>query len=262
MKIEYHIDDFISYCVEKGLSRKTYGSYEQTLILLARYLREKQGIDKVEEVKREHRCLIVLKNEQIAVIVEEIYTGTSINRKEWNKLVKPVVQRDTIVFDSVSRMSRNAQEGFEIYEELYSKGVDLVFLKEPHINTETYKTALENNIKLTGTNVDFILEGINKYLFSLAKEQIRLAFEQAEKEVKDLQQRTREGIETARLNGKQIGMQPGTKLTTKKSIAAKEIIQKHSKDFNGTLSDAEVMKLVGISRNSYYKYKRELRCGM
>ncbi len=54
MKIEYHIDDFISYCVEKGLSRKTYGSYEQTLILLARYLREKQGIDKVEEVKREH----------------------------------------------------------------------------------------------------------------------------------------------------------------------------------------------------------------
>lgn len=225
MKIEYHIDDFISYCVEKGLSRKTYGSYEQTLILLARYLREEQGIDKVEEVKR-------------------------------------VVQGDTIVFDSVSRMSRNAQEGFEIYKELYGRGVDLVFLKEPHINTETYKTALENNIKLTGINVDFILEGINKYLFSLAKEQIRLAFEQAEKEVKDLQQRTREGIETARLNGKQIGMQPGTKLTTKKSIAAKEIIQKHSKDFSGTLSDAEVMKLVGIGRNSYYKYKRELRCGM
>ncbi len=177
-------------------------------------------------------------------------------------MVKPVVQRDTIVFDSVSRMSRNAQEGFEIYKELYGRGVDLVFLKEPHINTETYKTALENNIKLTGINVDFILEGINKYLFSLAKEQIRLAFEQAEKEVKDLQQRTREGIETARLNGKQIGMQPGTKLTTKKSIAAKEIIQKHSKDFSGTLSDAEVMKLVGIGRNSYYKYKRELRCGM
>ena len=133
MKIEYHIDDFISYCVEKGLSRKTYGSYEQTLILLARYLREEQGIDKVEEVKR-------------------------------------VVQGDTIVFDSVSRMSRNAQEGFEIYKELYGRGVDLVFLKEPHINTETYKTALENNIKLTGINVDFIFEGINKYLFSLAKE--------------------------------------------------------------------------------------------
>lgn len=196
-----------------------------------------------------------------AVIVEETYTGTSIDRKEWNKLLRRVDSGDVIVFDSVSRMSRNAQEGFDIYEELYGRGVELVFLKEPHINTETYKNALENNIKMTGTNVDFILEGINKYLFTLAKEQIRLAFEQAEKEVKDLQQRTREGIETARLNGKQIGTPLGAKLTTKKSITAKELIQKHSKDFSGNLSDAEVIKLAGISRNSYYKYKRELRQG-
>lgn len=196
-----------------------------------------------------------------AVIVEETYTGTSIDRKEWNKLLRRVDSGDVIVFDSVSRMSRNAQEGFDIYEELYGRGVELFFLKEPHINTETYKNALENNIKMTGTNVDFILEGINKYLFALAKEQIRLAFEQAEKEVKDLQQRTREGIETARLNGKQIGTPLGAKLTTKKSIVAKELIQKHSKDFSGTLSDAEVIKLAGISRNSYYKYKRELRQG-
>ena len=63
---------------------------------------------------------------------------------------------------------------------------------------------------MTGTNVDFILEGVNKYLMSLAKEQIRLAFEQSEKEVQDLHQRTKEGIETARLNGKQIGQKQGS----------------------------------------------------
>ncbi len=63
---------------------------------------------------------------------------------------------------------------------------------------------------MTGTNVDFILEGVNKYLMSLAMEQIRLAFEQSEKEVQDLHQRTREGIETARLNGKQIGQKQGS----------------------------------------------------
>lgn len=82
---------------------------------------------------------------------------------------------------------------------------------------------------MTGTNVDFILEGVNKYLMSLAKEQIRLAFEQSEKEVQDLHQRTKEGIETARLNGKQIGQKQGAKLTTKQSIEAKKQIQKHSK---------------------------------
>ena len=76
--------------------------------------------------------------------------------------------------------------------------------------------------------------------------------------MKDLQQRTREGIETARLEGKRIGIEKGTKLTTKKSVSAKEDIIKYSKDFKGTLKDIEVIKLVGISRNSYYKYKKEL----
>ena len=194
-----------------------------------------------------------------AVIVEEVYTGTKIyGRKEFYKLLKKVKVGDTIVFDSVSRMSRNAEEGFELYQELFNRGIELIFIKEQHINTTTYKQALTNNIQLTGTTVDFILEGINKYLLALAKEQIKLAFIQSEKEVKDLQQRTKEGLETARLNGKQIGQPKGTKLTTKKSIQAKKQIQKYSKDFGGTLKDIEVMKLIGVARNSYYKYKKEL----
>lgn len=194
-----------------------------------------------------------------AVIVQEVFTRTRMDRREWQKLMKRVKAGDTIIFDSVSRMSGNAEEGFAAYEELFNRGVNLVFLKEPHINTDTYKKALENNVQLTGSNVDYILEGINRYLMELAKEQIRLAFEQSEKEVEDLHQRTREGIETARLNGKQIGRKKDAKITTKKSIVAKEVIRKHSRDFNGTLDDADVMQLAGLSRNTYYKYKREMR---
>lgn len=194
-----------------------------------------------------------------ATIIQEVFTRTSLNRKEWQKLYNKVKAGDTIVFDSVSRMSGNAEEGFNAYQELYNRDVELVFLKEPHINTATYKKALENNVELTGTSVDYILEGVNKYLMALAKEQIILAFEQSEKEVMDLHQRTKEGIETARLNGKQIGQPKGAKLTTKKSLAAKEVILKHSKDFNGTLSDDDCIKLAGISRNSFYKYKKELK---
>ena len=194
-----------------------------------------------------------------AHIIEEVFTRTSLNRKEWQKLYAKVKAGDTIIFDSVSRMSGNADEGFAAYEELYGRGINLVFLKEPHINTSTYQKALENNVQLTGGSVDYILDGVNKYLMALAKEQIRLAFEQSEKEVQDLHQRTREGIETARLNGKQIGRKQGAAITTKKSIAAKDIILKHSKDFNGTLTDEEVQTLAKLSRNTYYKYKRELR---
>lgn len=217
----------------------------------ARISRAKQSIERqIRNIKSSYPT---------AIIIEEVFTRTSLNRKEWQKLFNKVKAGDTIVFDSVSRMSGNAEEGFNAYQELYNKDVELVFLKEPHINTATYKKALENNIELTGTSVDYILEGVNKYLMALAKEQIILAFEQSEKEVSDLHQRTKEGIETARLNGKQIGQPKGTKLTTKKSLAAKEVIKKHSKDFNGTLSDDDCMKLAGISRNSYYKYKRELK---
>lgn len=201
-----------------------------------------------------------------AHIIKEVYTGTRTNgRKEWGKLYKIVKQEAekgkeiTIVFDSVSRMSRNADEGFKLYEELFTLGINLIFLKEPHINTETYKNAINVDIQMTGTNADILLKAVQEYLMALAKEQIRIAFEQSEKEVQDLHKRTAEGIETARLNGKQIGRIKGKKYTSKKEVAAKEIILKNSKDFGGSNSDPEVIKIAGVSRNSYYKYKAELK---
>ena len=56
-----------------------------------------------------------------------------------------------------------------------------------------------------------------------------------------------------------IGLEKGTTLTTEKSVKAKEIIKKHATDFGGTLSDKDVMTLCKVSRNTYYKYKRELK---
>lgn len=195
-----------------------------------------------------------------AIIVQEVYTGTKFQgRKELDKILKQAQADDLIVFDSVSRMSRNAEDGFTLYEKLFNDGISLEFLKEPHINTEVYRQALSNTVQLTGTNVDFILEGVNKYLMELAKEQIRIAFEQSEKEVEDLHQRTKEGIETARLNGKQIGQKKGATLVTKKSAAAKVGIQKYNKSFGGMLDDAETIKQIGVSRKSFYKYKKELK---
>lgn len=194
-----------------------------------------------------------------AVIFTEKVTGTKLDiRKEFNKLLKVVTTGDTIIFDSVSRMSRNADEGFELYQQLFDKGVELIFIKENYINTATYKSALNNNVQLTGTSVDSILKGVNEYLMLLAKEQIRIAFEQAEKEVTDLQQRTKEGMAVAKANGKRIGRQEGDKVITAKSIEAKKIILKHSKKFNGSLTDKEVMALAKISKATFYGYVKEL----
>jgi len=82
-----------------------------------------------------------------AHIVREVYTGTACQgRRELDKLLRIVQEGDTIVFDSVSRMSRSADEGCALYETLYKRGVNLCFLKEPHINTDTYKQALQRQI--------------------------------------------------------------------------------------------------------------------
>jgi len=224
----------------------------------------------------------ILKEFPDAIIVQETFTGAIFQgRKELEKLIRIVQAGDTIIFDSVSRMSRNADEGFRLYEQLYNKGVNLVFLKEPHINTETYrKTLQEKKIFLNPDSGDeaadklmkSILDALNDYVMTLARKQIQLAFIQSQKEVDDLHQRTREGIETARRNGKQIGQQQGRKLKVRKKSPVQELILKYSKNFNGSNSDREVMAIINssinpddkskklhVSINTFYKYKAELR---
>ena len=224
---------------------------------------------KTQNIERQERNIKEVYPE--AHIIKEAYTGTTTaGRKELDKLLKIVKENDTIIFDSASRMSRNAEEAIALYEDLFNKNVNLIFLKEPHINTETYKKTLENQINIntntgneaTDTFINSILEALNNYTIDLAREQIKLVFAQAQKEVEDLHQRTAEGMLTAKLNGKQVGQPKGAKLTTKKSIEAKEKIKKYSKSFNGNLSDDEVIILTGISRKTYYKYKKEIKEGV
>lgn len=207
------------------------------------------------------------------LIYKEVYTGTKITgRKVWNTVYnlvcKEADKKDiTIVFDSVSRMSRDATEGFELYKDLYNRGIRLVFLKEPHINTDTYKEQLNKQIQIDTSLGDEaavklmnnIVTSLNNYMMDLAEKQIRLAFEQSEKEVEDLRKRTSEGLVTAKMNGKQVGRVPGRKYESKKSKVAKERIRKISKSFEGNLADAECIEMLNISRNSFYKYKAELK---
>ena len=202
-----------------------------------------------------------------ATIIREFFTGTTQNRPQWEKFIPQVKKDDTIVFDSVSRMSRNAEEGFKDYKMLYGRGVHLIFLNEPLINTSVFDSTRNNllNIDITTGNaaVDTFFKGnielINNFMMALAEEQIKTAFNQAEKEVTDLHSRISQGMREAKKNGTQIGLAKGTTLTTKKSLACIAIIRKHSKDFGGTLEDPDVMKLCDCSRNSYYKYKKEAK---
>ena len=202
-----------------------------------------------------------------ATVIKEFYTGTKQDRPNWNKLISQIKTADTIVFDSVSRMSRNADEGFKDYKMLYESGVNLIFLNEPLINTSVFDSTKNNllniNIETGNTAVDDFFKGnvqlINNFMMALAEQQIKAAFEQSEKEVTDLHSRISQGMREAKKNGVKIGLPQGTTLTTKKALECMAIIKKHSKDFGGSLEDPDVIKLCGCSRNSYYKYKKEAK---
>lgn len=195
-------------------------------------------------------------------VIEETWTGTTLQRPKFEKLLKKVKPGDLIAFDEISRMSRDSDEGFQLYEELFNKGIELSFLKEPHLDTKVYKSKIDMSFlpddldnKYASMTIDFV----KQLLLELAKDQIRLAFERSESEVRYLRERTKEGIRVAKENGKQVGRVVGCKVQTNKSKKAKEQIKKFSKSFYGMLEDPEVIKICGVHRNTYYRYKREIK---
>ena len=121
-----------------------------------------------QNIQRQIRNIVSLNSD--AVIFQETYTGKVISRPEFEKLIKRVKPGDTIIFDSVSH---NADDGFRLYQELYNNGVELTFLKEPHINTSTYrKTLQEKKFSLnfnfggeaTGALIKSIIDALNEYI--------------------------------------------------------------------------------------------------
>ena len=137
------------------------------------YMNKEYGYGRIstgeQNVERQVRNILAVYS--FAIIVKEIFTGTkSGGRKGLDKILSKIKTGDTIIFDSVSRMSRNAEEGFSLYEELFTKGVNLVFLKEPHINTDTYR---RNRFPTWEFGSFFYVWGINLGLLFHASSQIQ-----------------------------------------------------------------------------------------
>lgn len=198
-----------------------------------------------------------------AKLYSDKYTGTKSDRPAWQMLLKKVRKGDTIVFDSVSRMSRNSAEGWKTYKDLYDKGINLVFVKEPFVNTDQYRQAMAVSLpEVEDSALQPMMDGIQKTLMLLAERQFISAFDQAEKEVQDLRQRTKEGMQREEVQIKlkeSAKAKTGRTLTTKKSMEMKEKIRKISRAFEGQMKDAEVIDTLKIAPNTYYKYKKEMK---
>ena len=249
------------------------------------------------EQNKERQIQNILRDYPKAVIMTEEYTGKTMDRPVWSKLYSKLKKGDVVVFDEVSRMSRNAEEGFKVYQELFEKGCQLIFLKEPYLNTDVFSGQIQRATVKTGK--DYLDQGLKIILMGVAEEQIKIAFEQSQAETDLRAQRAGEGIAEAKKHNEelevlypdsykdhpeysQIGREKGDKLTIKKAEPIKALIRKYSRDFEGTLSDMELLGVLStktvkipnkkrsgkveereisakLSRNTLYKYKKEMR---
>lgn len=234
---------------------------EKMIVGYARVSTPKQKLDRqIKNLKNKYPDII---------IVAEVYTGSTDNRPKWNKLMRQcragIVKK--MVFDEVSRFSRNASEAIKEYKELFDLGIELEFLKEPHINSRIYRESIERKIDIDTNKMDYetanlistVIKGLNDYLMAIAEKQIFLAFEHAQKEREFLSKRTSEGLKQAKLMGSKIGRQVGDKIESKKMKSSKRRIRKLYKLFGGPLSSADTIRAIQITKSTFYRYLNQMR---
>lgn len=161
------------------------------------------------------------------------------NRKEWQRLEKLLQSGDTVIFKDISRFTREAENGYAKYMELLEKGINLVFLDNPTVNTDYIKELL-NVAEQQNLIAKISLENTIKLL-------LYVELDRAEQERLILINRIKAGITAS---GKKQGRKEGVPI--KLSETLKEDIREYLKDRN--ITKAEVMKKHNISRNTLIKY--------
>ena len=80
-------------------------------------------------------------------------SGKSFDRKAWKELESDVQMGDTIIFKDVCRFTRERDNGYKKYMELLNKGVEMVFIDNPTLNTEYIKSMQNSADKMKEENI-------------------------------------------------------------------------------------------------------------
>lgn len=179
-------------------------------------------------------------------IVGEIYGNeiTYVNQKPWS-IIDKFEDGDILICNSVDELVEvDSSEDdpdtiIKEYMNIFDHGVELVFDKSTQCNSLFIKT-------LTSDVQDFE---------SVLKKCVLNYFGQRKLE----RMYSKKHVATAKANGNKVGIKKGTKLTTKKSVYMKDKIRQYSHEFEGNMADNELIKTLGIARNTYYKYKKQLK---
>lgn len=155
----------------------------------------------------------------VDLVYTEKMTGTKKDRPELMELMSRMSERDTVIVESFSRLSRSTKDLIDLMETFNEKKVNLISIKE-NIDTTTP----------TG-----------KFFFTIVS-----AFSQFERDV--IVERTNEGLKAARARGR-LGGRP--KVNSEKIEKAIRLYKTEE------YSVKEIEEMTGVSKSTLYKNLKE-----
>ena len=215
-----------------------------------------------------------------------------------NNLPGAVQAGDRFVFLSVYELGADAQSAAEQYLPLFRNGLTLCFADAPFMDSEIFR-AIEAMGRHTsgepsapgGDIVCGILNLLEQYGQELIRRQLAVLYKELPAEEKtsvpgaagqaaaeavpakgqytgradekpgpaEKAEHPPKAAKHPQAEKKQMGKKKPHQSAQQKREKAKKEIREHCKEFGGTLTDSRVIKLCGVSANTFYKYKAEVR---
>lgn len=165
------------------------------------------------------------------------------DRAEWAKLEAAAREGDTVVFKDISRFTRESENGYRKYMELFSRGVRLVFIDNRTVCTDYIRQLLDVAEK-QNLIAKISLENTVKLL-------IYVELDRVEQERLTLSKRVTDGIAAS---GKKSGRKFGK--VDKLTPELEQDIRLYLAD--RSVRQVTLMKKHGICRNTFKKYAKRL----
>ena len=86
-------------------------------------------------------------------IYKDEASGKSFDRPAWTELEQDVQSGDTIVFKDICRFTRERDNGYKKYMDLLNKGIEMIFIDNPTLNTEYIKSMQTSAEKMKEKNI-------------------------------------------------------------------------------------------------------------
>jgi len=164
-------------------------------------------------------------------------SGKDTDRAEYQRMKGKLREGDTVVFDSISRMSRNMDATKKEYAWFIDNGIALEFVNEPMLNT----VGKQGNDVLQRAMSDIILTLLSAF---------------AEKERTDIRSRQAEGISSAKRRGQRLG-RPTIDYKTLSNEQRAVFHEQYRRWKDGKQTAVQAFNNAGFTKSTWYKLVKE-----